>query len=236
MDVILLERVEKLGQMGDEVTVKDGFARNYLLPRKKAIRANEQNRKRFETQRTQLEADNLARKQEAEAVAGKMTDFSVIMIRQAGDSGQLYGSVNARDVAEGVTEAGVTIDRRQVVLDQAIKTLGLYPVRLALHPEVTVEITVNVARSQEEARLQAAGIDVNAMDDDLPDQADQDAAADAEIDPEQLFEPEAVPDDVEVAPVTMAEAAEAEPESEPDPAAGSAADDDPDKADETAER
>jgi large subunit ribosomal protein L9 len=157
MEVILLERVESLGQMGDVVKVKPGFARNYLLPTKKALRATKQNREYFETQRTQLEAQNLKRRQDAEAVAAKMTDVSVIILRQAGEAGQLYGSVSTRDIAEAVTAAGFTIERRQVLLDTPIKSRGLYKTRVALHPEVIVIVTVNVAQSQEAAEAQAAG-------------------------------------------------------------------------------
>ena len=156
MDVILMERIEKLGQMGDVVKVKPGFARNYLLPQKKALRATKENMAFFETQRTQLEADNLERRSEAEAVAEKLDGMSVTLIRQAGDSGQLYGSVTARDVAQSVTENGVTVDRRQVVLDKVIKVLGLHPIKVRLHPEVVVTVTANVARSEEEAELQAS--------------------------------------------------------------------------------
>lgn len=156
MDVILMERIEKLGQMGDVVKVKPGFARNYLLPQKKALRATKENMAFFETQRSQLEAENLERRSEAESVAGKLDGMSVTLIRQAGDSGQLYGSVTARDVAESVTEGGVTIDRRQVVLDKVIKVLGLHPIKVRLHPEVIVTVTANVARSEEEAEIQAS--------------------------------------------------------------------------------
>lgn len=156
MDVILMERIEKLGQMGDVVKVKPGFARNYLLPQKKALRATKENMAFFETQRAQLEADNLERRSEAEAVAEKLDGMSVTLIRQAGDSGQLYGSVTARDVAQSVTENGVTVDRRQVVLDKVIKVLGLHPIKVRLHPEVVVTVTANVARSEEEAELQAS--------------------------------------------------------------------------------
>jgi len=155
MEVILLERIENLGQMGDVVRVKPGFARNYLLPQRKAMRANKANLAIFEGQRAQLEAENLSRRQEAEAVAAKIDGMSVIIIRQAGDSGQLYGSVASRDVAEAVTEGGATIARNQVVLDKPIKMLGLHDVRLRLHPEVAVQISVNVARSQAEAEMQA---------------------------------------------------------------------------------
>ena len=156
MDVILMERIEKLGQMGDVVKVKPGFARNYLLPQKKALRATKENMAFCETQRAQLEADTLERRSEAEAVAEKLDGMSVTLIRQAGDSGQLYGSVTARDVAQSVTENGVTVDRRQVVLDKVIKVLGLHPIKVRLHPEVVVTVTANVARSEEEAELQAS--------------------------------------------------------------------------------
>jgi large subunit ribosomal protein L9 len=159
VDVILLERVEKLGQMGQVVKVKPGFARNYLLPHKKALRATKQNLAYFEKQRAQLEAQNLERRSEAETVAKKMEGLSVVVIRQAGESGQLYGSVTARDIADGVTAAGFTITRGQVVLDRPIKTLGMHKNRIVLHPEVSVGITVNVAQSAEEAEMQAKGID-----------------------------------------------------------------------------
>ncbi len=156
MEVILLERIEKLGQMGDVVNVKPGFARNYLLPEKKALRASKDNLAFFEKQRAQLEAVNLKRRDEAQAVADKMSGLSVLMVRQAGETGQLYGSVSGKDVADAVKAAGYTIERRQVNLDQPIKTLGAYAVRLSLHPEVAVTVTVNVARSQEEAERAAA--------------------------------------------------------------------------------
>ena len=157
MEVILLERIEALGQMGDVVKVKPGFARNYLLPQKKALRATKQNLDYFATQRAQLEAQNLKRREDAQAVAGKMDNVSVVILRQAGETGQLYGSVSTRDIATAVTEAGYTVDRRQILLDQPIKSLGLYKTRVALHPEVIVQVTVNVAQSAEEAEMQAAG-------------------------------------------------------------------------------
>jgi large subunit ribosomal protein L9 len=159
VDVILLERVENLGQMGQVVKVRPGYARNYLLPQKKALRATKDNLTYFEKQRAQLEAANLTRKTEAEQVAQKLEGLSVVVIRQAGESGQLYGSVSARDIADGVTAAGFTITRGQVVLDKAIKTLGLYKLRVVLHPEVSVQVTANVAQSAEEAEMQAKGID-----------------------------------------------------------------------------
>ncbi len=156
MQVILLERIEKLGQMGDVVKVKPGYARNYLLPKKKAMRATDANLKVFESQRSQLETDHLERRSEAEAVAGKLDGLSIALIRQAGEGGQLYGSVTARDMAQALGKDGVKVERSQVQLDKVIKVLGLHPVRLRLHPEVSVTITVNVARNEEEARAQAS--------------------------------------------------------------------------------
>ena len=160
MQVILLERIGRLGQMGDVVTVKDGFARNFLLPQKKALRATEDNRKQFEGQRVQLEARNLELKREAEAVHAKLDGKTFTAIRTAGDTGQLYGSVSARDLADMVSEGGFTIDRRMVSLDSPIKTLGLHTAKVQLHPEVLAKITLNVARSQEEAQRQARGENV----------------------------------------------------------------------------
>lgn len=159
VSVVLLERIEKLGQMGQVVNVKPGFARNYLLPQKKAMRATKANLAYFETQRAQLEAANLNRKAEAEIVAAKLGGLRVVIIRQAGESGQLYGSVSSRDIAQAVTEVGFTIERHQVALDHTIKTLGLHQIRVALHPEVAVTITANVAQSVEEAEMQAKGVD-----------------------------------------------------------------------------
>lgn len=156
MEVILLERIEKLGQMGDVVNVKPGFARNYLLPQKKALRSSKANLAFFEKQRVQLEAANLKRRDEAQAVAAKMDSLSVLMVRQAGESGQLYGSVSGKDVADAIKASGYAVERRQVNLDNPIKTLGSYAVRVSLHPEVALTVTVNVARSQEEAERAAA--------------------------------------------------------------------------------
>ena len=161
MDVILLERIERLGQMGDVVTVKPGFARNYLLPRKKALRATEANRAVFDQQRAQLEAENLKHREEAERVAKGMAGLTVVIVRQASDSDQLYGSVTPRDIAAGITDAGVTADRRQIKLDRPIKTVGMHSVRVDLHPEVSVEVIVNVARTEEEADIQARGERIN---------------------------------------------------------------------------
>lgn len=154
MQVILMQRIENLGQMGDVVRVKPGFARNYLLPQKKAMRATKDNLARFESQRAQLEAENLERRKEAEQVGGNLDGMTVTLIRQAGESGQLYGSVNSRDIAEAVTANGVTIARGQVDLGAVIKVLGLHKVRIRLHPEVVVHVTANVARSDEEAKIQ----------------------------------------------------------------------------------
>ncbi len=154
MEIILLERIEKLGQMGDIVTVKAGYARNFLLPQKKAMRATSSNRAVFEQQRAHLEADNLERRQEAESVATKVDGLDVTIIRQAGDSGQLYGSVSGRDIANSVTGTGVKVVRSQIVLNRPIKALGIYETRVVLHPEVSVNITVNIARTEDEAKLQ----------------------------------------------------------------------------------
>jgi large subunit ribosomal protein L9 len=157
MEVILLERVAKLGQMGDTVRVRDGFARNFLLPRGKALRATKTNKERFETQRAQLEARNLERRTEAEAVARKLDGQGFTIIRQAGETGVLYGSVSTRDLAETLTAGGFSVGREQFVLNAPIKSLGLHPVPVALHPEVEVRVTINVARSPEEAERQARG-------------------------------------------------------------------------------
>jgi large subunit ribosomal protein L9 len=198
MEVILLERIERLGQMGDVVKVKPGHARNYLLPQKKALRATEENRKHFEAQRAQLEAANLERRQEAEAVAAKMEGLTVVLIRQAGDAGQLYGSVSARDVTDAVTEAGFTIDKTQVKLAPPIKTIGIHDVRVDLHPEVPVTVKANVARSAEEAELQAKTGEavVRRDEDEIP------------------VEVEAAPEAVEEAPAEAEAEAPAEDEAE----------------------
>jgi len=160
MEVILLERVARLGQMGDVVRVRDGYARNFLLPQGKALRANDANSKRFEREKVQLEARNLEARKEAEAVAEKLSGQTFMAIRQAGETGQLYGSVATRDIAEITEAAGFSIERRQVRLDRAIKTIGMHEVMITLHPEVEVPITVNVARSEDEAERQARGEDL----------------------------------------------------------------------------
>ena len=179
VDLILLERVDKLGQMGQIVKVKPGFARNYLLPQKKAMRATKENLAYFEMQCAQLEANNLTRKSEAGDVGTKVEGLTVVLIRQAGESGQLYGSVAARDISDAVTKAGFTVEKRQIVLDRPIKTLGLHRLRVMLHPEVFVTITANVAQSEEGARMQAAGIDP------LRERDDEDEAARAEAQAER---------------------------------------------------
>ena len=170
MEVILLERVANLGQMGQTVNVRPGYARNFLIPQKKALRATDDNRKVFESRRVQLEALNLQRRSEAEAVANSGLNGLVIdLIRQAGETGQLYGSVSNRDIVDGVVAAGFTIERRQVELDQPIKTLGMHPVRVSLHPEVVVTVIANVARSTDEAAMQARGENVNLRGEEEPE-------------------------------------------------------------------
>jgi large subunit ribosomal protein L9 len=201
MDVILLERVESLGQMGDVVKVKPGYARNFLLPQKKALRATKENREFFDKQRAQLEAQNLQRRSDAQAVSSKMENLSVVIIRQAGEFGQLYGSVTTRDIAAAVTAAGFTVNRQQVYLDQPIKTLGLSKARVALHPEVSISVTVNVALTEEEAAMQAAGKTVR-------------RGGDAEASEEATAPAAAAPAE---APAEAAAAAESEPKAEAEP-------------------
>jgi large subunit ribosomal protein L9 len=187
MDIILLERIEKLGQMGDVVKVKAGFARNYLLPQKKALRATKENITFFETQRQHLEAENLKHRDEAQHVADKLDGLKVVIIRSAGEAGQLYGSVNARDIAAAVSEAGFSIKRSQVVLERPVKSLGLFDLRVRLHPEVAATITANVARSADEAseqeRLGRAIISSEAEEREAEEER---ARAEAEA----MFEPE----------------------------------------------
>jgi large subunit ribosomal protein L9 len=189
MDIILLERIEKLGQMGDVVKVKGGFARNYLLPQKKALRATKENLAYFETQRQHLEAENLKHRSEAQQVADKLDGLKVVIIRSAGDSGQLYGSVNARDIAGAVTEAGFSIQRSQVILEKPVKSLGLFDLRVRLHPEVSATVTANVARSAEEASEQERlGHAILSTDMEEVEEERVDVVAEAEA----IFEPEAV--------------------------------------------
>ncbi len=180
MQVILLERVAKLGQMGDVVTVKDGFARNFLLPQGKALRASEENIRRFEAEKAQLEARNLETRKEAEALAGKLDGKQFVVIRTASEMGSLYGSVTTRDAAEAATAEGFSIDRKQVILQAPIKELGLHEVIVRLHPEVDAKITLNVARSPEEAELQASGKSIQELA--------AEAEAEAEFEIAELFE------------------------------------------------
>lgn len=183
MQVILLERIGRLGQMGDTVTVKDGYARNYLLPQGKALRASEANKERYEKERATLETRNLELKSEAEGVATKLNDQSFVAIRQAGDTGQLYGSVSTRDIADIITEAGYSVARNQVQLDKPIKVLGVHPLHVSLHPEVIISVNVNVARSEQEAKRQARGEDVTAQD-------GEEAVEEETITAEEVFEDE----------------------------------------------
>jgi len=185
MEVILLERVGRLGQMGDVVRVKDGYARNFLLPQGTALRATEANRKTFEGQRVQLEARNLELKTEAEGISTRLDGQTFVSIRQAGDTGQLYGSVSTRDIAEAISAGGFSVERRQVLLDKPIKALGLHEVRVALHPEVLVKVSINVARSADEAERQARGEDVTVVRDELPqiETYSEDAEGDAPVAP-----------------------------------------------------
>ncbi len=180
MQVILLERVAKLGQMGDVVKVRDGYARNFLLPQGKALRASESNLKAFESQKAQLEARNLETRKEAEALAVKLDGTNHVVIRSASEAGALYGSVTPRDIADALLEAGFSVERKQIVLNAPIKTLGLHAVGVTLHPEVDATVTINVARSSEEAELQASGKSIQ----DLA--AEEEAAAEFEI--AELFE------------------------------------------------
>ena len=171
MQVILLERIERLGNMGDVVNVKPGFARNFLLPKKKALRATDENKAFFDKKRGELEASNNQRRDAAGAQAAKVKGLTVLLVRQAGETAQLYGSVSARDIAEAITNAGHAVNRTQVLLDRPIKTLGLYPVRVALHPEVIESVTVNVARNAEEGERQARGETITATDEEEPEVA-----------------------------------------------------------------
>ena len=175
MDVILLERVAKLGQMGEVVSVRDGYARNYLLPQKKALRANDANMQAYEAQKTQLEARNLETKKEADSLATTLDGKQFVIIRSASDAGALYGSVTTRDAAEAATAEGFSLDRKQVALSRPIKELGLHKVHVVLHPEVEVDIVLNVARSTEEATLQASGKSIQEL------AAEEEAAAEFEI-------------------------------------------------------
>jgi large subunit ribosomal protein L9 len=188
MEVILLERVSRLGQMGDTVKVKDGFARNFLLPQGKALRANEGNKKKFEGQRAQLEARNLERKAEAAQISDKLDGKSFIAVRSAGETGQLYGSVSTRDIADLLTAEGFSVNRNQILLNQPIKTIGLTNVAIALHPEVEVTITLNIARTAEEAERQAKGETLTTAEAIYGDDINDNARPENFFDPNTEFE------------------------------------------------
>ncbi|MHB2265734.1 50S ribosomal protein L9 [Aliihoeflea sp. PC F10.4] len=187
MQVILLERVAKLGQMGETVKVKDGFARNFLLPQGKALRANEANKKKFEGQRAQLEARDLERKNDAQKVADELDGKTFIVVRSAGETGQLYGSVSTRDISELLTEEGFSVGRNQVELNQPIKTIGLTNVAIALHPEVEVTVTLNIARSADEAERQARGETLDSAEAIYGDDINENARPDAFFDPDAEY-------------------------------------------------
>ena len=206
MEIILLERIAKLGQMGDVVNVKDGYARNFLLPAGKALRANDANKAKFESQRAELEARNLERKNEADAVNDKLNGTSYVVVRSAGETGQLYGSVSTRDIAASLDEVGFKVARSQVSLQNPIKTIGLHNVEIILHPEVTATVTINVARSEDEAERQAAGEDLTNPN------AQYEADDDSDIDLDEIFEN---PEDV-VEEIDEANAGEAEEETADD--------------------
>jgi large subunit ribosomal protein L9 len=190
MEVILLERISRLGQMGDTVKVKDGYARNFLLPRGKALRANDANKKKFEGQRAQLEARNLERKSEAQQVADQLDGKSFIVVRSAGETGQLYGSVSTRDIADLLTAEGFSVARNQVELNQPIKTIGLTNVAIALHPEVEVTVTLNIARSSDEAERQAQGETLTTAEAIYGDDINDNARPENFFDPNAEFEGE----------------------------------------------
>ncbi|MEM7690456.1 MAG: 50S ribosomal protein L9 [Pseudomonadota bacterium] len=192
MDIILLERVEKLGTIGDVVTVKDGYARNFLLPQKKALRANEANKKVFEANRERLEKENAEKRTDAEALGAKVEGAEVILIRAASNTGQLYGSVNVRDMVAGLVEQGHDVDKKQVIMGAPIKTIGMHDVTVALHPEVHVIVKANVARSDDEAELQTQGVDVLAQIFEDEQREIEEAAADTKIDNDGL-EPGEIP-------------------------------------------
>ena len=200
MEIILLERIEKLGSIGDVVTVKDGYARNFLLPGKKALRSNAANRKVFENNRARIESDNAARRGEAEAHSGNVDGKQIVLIRASSNSGQLYGSVSVRDIADGLNADGANVSKTMIVLERPIKTIGVFDVRVSLHPEVSVGVKVNVARSDDEAALQSQGVDVMAA------MFDSDASGFTEA-----YDPNAEPGEI---PADMLEEAAAEGETD----------------------
>ena len=194
MDIILLQRIEKLGTIGDVVTVKDGYARNFLLPQKKALRANEANKKVFEANRERLEQENAERRADAEKAGTKVDGVEIVLIRAASNTGQLYGSVNVRDIVNGLAEKGHEIDKKQVIMGNPIKTIGMHDVRVDLHPEVSVTIKANVARSDDEAELQTQGVDVLAQMFEDEQAAIEEQAEAARIEPS--LEPGEIPEDM----------------------------------------
>lgn len=232
LQVILLERVENLGQMGDVVKVKQGYARNFLLPQKKALRATKDNVSYFEGRRAQLEADNLKKKGEAEGVAAKMDKARIMLVRQAGETGQLYGSVTARDIADGLTAGGYTVEKRQVVIDRPIKMIGIHTVRVVLHPEVSVAVLVNVGQSEDEAKLQAERFDrgeapvVLKTEVEAAEFAAQTAAASAAVAAAPAAEPAPAP----------AEKAETEKDEKPAKAKKAKAEKEPEEAEDTGKK
>ena len=210
MDIILLQRIEKLGTIGDVVTVKDGYARNFLLPQKKALRANEANKKVFEANRERLEKENAERRSEAEKNGEKVDGAEIVLIRAASNTGQLYGSVNVRDIVNGLNDKGHEIDKKQVIMGNPIKTIGMHDVRIDLHPEVSVTIKANVARSDDEAELQSQGVDVLAqLFEEEQAEIEEMAAANA-VDP--TLEPGEIPADMLEEGVEVEGAAEASEE------------------------
>ena len=200
MEIILLERIEKLGSIGDVVNVKDGYARNFLLPNKKALRANEANRKVFEANRERLEAENAARRGEAEKAGATVDGAELVLIRASSNSGQLYGSVNVRDIADALKAQGHDVNKSQIVLERPIKTIGLFEVKVALHPEVRVTVKANVARSDDEAELQAKGVDI------LAQVAEEDRAEGEGF--TEAFDPNAEPGELPVEETPAAEGEE----------------------------
>lgn len=228
MDIILLERIEKLGTIGDVVTVKDGYARNFLLPNKKALRANEANKKVFEANRERLEQENAEKRGEAETAGGKIDGVEIVLIRASSNAGQLYGSVSVRDIVNGLEEKGHSVDKKQVILGAPIKTIGMFDVTVALHPEVHVTVKANVARSDDEAELQSQGVDVIAQLFADEQKEIEEASGDNTRDPE--LEPGEIPADMledataeKIAEEAQEEAAAETAEEAPAPAAEDAA-------------
>ncbi len=207
MDIILLERIEKLGTIGDVVSVKDGYARNFLLPQKKALRANEANKKVFEANRERLEKENAERRGEAEKLGEKVAGSEIVLIRASSNAGQLYGSVNVRDIVAGLTEQGHSVDKKQVVMGHPIKMIGMHDVTVALHPEVHVTVKANVARSEDEAELQSQGVDVLAQLFEEEQKEIEEAAEANRIDPS--LEPGEIPAEMLDEPTEEAAAEEA---------------------------